>query len=133
MEQITKRTFFAEYANRRDKRNIRGAAIGAYLCAALSLGVGVLMQNYFIIVDVVLIVGLALGIQLAQSRVCAVLLLVYACINTILGLIGTGQLSGWLLILVGIWAVSGTINLHKDYQSFLRNGSNLTEHIDQGK
>lgn len=133
MEQITKRTFFAEYANKRDKRNILGAAIGAYLCAALSLGVGVLMQNYFIIVDVVLIVGPALGIQLAQSRVCAVLLLVYACINTILGLIGTGQLSGWLLILVGVWAISGTVNFNKDYQSFLRNQSPLMENPGQDR
>ena len=123
MEPISKREFYARYANKRDKRNIWGAAILAYICAALSLLLGVVLQNYSVMLDVLLIVGLTLGMQLAKNRVCAVLLLVYSCINTIIVTIGSGQISGWLLIVAGIFAVIGTFNLHKDYQNFLQNSS----------
>ncbi len=95
----------------------------AYICAALSLLLGVVLQNYSVMLDVLLIVGLTLGMQLAKNRVCAVLLLVYSCINTIIVTIGSGQVSGWLLIVAGIFAVIGTFNLHKDYQNFLQNSS----------
>lgn len=123
MEPISKREFYTRYANKRDKRNIWGAAILAYICAALSLLLGVVLQNYSVMLDVLLIVGLTLGMQLAKNRVCAVLLLVYSCINTIIVTIGSGQVSGWLLIVAGIFAVIGTFNLHKDYQNFLQNSS----------
>lgn len=119
MEGISKRAFYAKYANRRDKGNIRIAAILAYVCAAISLAAGLLIQNYFIVIDVALIVGFALGVQIAKSRVCAVLLLVYACISTILTLISTGQITGWWLIIVGVLAVMGTFRFHKDYQKYL--------------
>ena len=91
----------------------------AYVCAAISLVAGLLIQNYLIVIDVALIVGFALGIQIAKSRACAVLLLVYSCISTILTLISTGQIAGWWLIVVGVWAVMGTFNFHKDYQKYL--------------
>ena len=119
MEQISKKEYYEQYANQRDKRNIRWAAILAYVCAAISLALGILLKNYSILIDVVLIVGLALGVQIAKSRVCAVLLLVYSSINTLFSLISTGQVAGWWLIVVGIWAVVGTFNFHKDYQKYL--------------
>lgn len=68
MEEISKKEFYAKYANKRDKGNIRWAAILAYICAAISLAAGLLIQNYFIVIDVALIVGFALGIQIAKSR-----------------------------------------------------------------
>ena len=41
MEQISKREYYAKYANKRDKGNIRYAAIMAYVCAAISLAPGI--------------------------------------------------------------------------------------------
>lgn len=127
MEKITKREFSARYANKRDRRNVRTAAIVSYVCAALILVMGLILQDYFMLLDVVLVVGLALGVHLAKSRTCAVVLLVYACISGILTTVSTGQLSGWLLILAGIWAVIGTFNFHKDYLAFLQNGQEETD------
>ena len=118
MEEISKKEFYAKYANKRDKGNIRWAAILSYVCAAISLAAGLLMQNYLIVIDVALVVGLALGIQIAKSRACAVLLLVYSCINTIIMSISYKRVSGWWLIFVGIWAVMGTFNFHKDYRKY---------------
>ena len=120
MEQISKKEYYAKYANKRDKGNIRYAAIMAYVCAAISLALGIYIKNYLIVIDVALIVGLALGVQIAKSRVCAILLLIYGCISTILTTISTGRVSGWWLIIVGVWAVIGTFNFQKDYQKYLQ-------------
>lgn len=119
MEPMSKNEFYKKCANKRDQKNIRWAAILAYVCAAASLALGMLMGNYSILIDVALIVGFALGVQFARSRVCAVLLLVYACFSTILTLISIGQLTGWWLIVDGIWAIIGTFHFHKDYQKYL--------------
>lgn len=129
MEQLTKKEFFAQYAGKKEKTNITSAAGLAYVCAAISLGLGIYLHNYAVLIDVALIVGLALGIQRAQSRVCAVVLLVYGCINTVLMTLDTGRLSGWWLIFVGIWAVRGIFRLHRDYHSFLQDGT-LPQHTE---
>lgn len=119
MEQLSKKQFYAQCASKKDKGNIRAAAILGYICAGATLLLGVLMQNYFIIIDVAIILGLSLGIHLAQNRVCAVLLLIYSLINVIFSLLATGQISGWWLIIVGVCGIIGTFDLHKNYQNYL--------------
>ena len=119
MEQISKREFYAKYAHKQDKMYIRSAAILAYVCAAITLAVGLLLENYFILIDVAIIVGMALGVQIAKSRVCAVILLIYSCVSMIITLVITGKVTGWWLICVGICAVLGTFHVHKDYQRYL--------------
>lgn len=114
-----KKQFYAQCASKKDKGNIRAAAILGYICAGATLLLGVLMQNYFIIIDVAIILGLSLGIHLAQNRVCAVLLLIYSLINVIFSLLATGQISGWWLIIVGVCGIIGTFDLHKNYQNYL--------------
>ena len=115
MEQLSKKQFYAQCASKKDKGNIRAAAILGYICAGATLLLGVLMQNYFIIIDVAIILGLSLGIHLAQNRVCAVLLLIYSLINVIFSLLATGQISGWWLIIVGVCGIIGTFDFHKNY------------------
>lgn len=119
MEQLSKKQFYAQCASKKDKGNIRAAAILGYICAGATLLLGVLMQNYFIIIDVAIILGLSLGIHLAQNRVCAVLLLIYSLINVIFSLLATGQISGWWLIIVGVCGIIGTFDFHKNYQNYL--------------
>lgn len=126
MERISKKEYYAKYANKQDKLNIQMAAILTYICGGISLISGLFAQNYYMIIDVVLIVGLALGLHIARSRVCAVLILIYSCLSSILALINTGRVTGWWLILVGVWAVRGTINFHKDYQRYLSETSSDT-------
>lgn len=77
------------------------------------------MQNYFIIIDVALILGFSLGVHIGKSRACAVLLLIYAIINLIISLITTGQITGWWLIIVGVCGIMGTFNFYKDYRNYL--------------
>lgn len=123
MEELKKKEFCEKYASKKNKDDIKGAAFLTYICAAISLGLGFFMHNYSVLVDVVLIVALALGVQIAKSRVCAVLILIYACINTIIMSISYGKMSGWWLILAGVYAVRATFKLHKEYQKFLQDGT----------
>lgn len=122
MERLSKRAFCAQYASKQDRANINGAGIVAYLCAAISLIFGLVQQNYGVIFDVVLVVGLGLGVHLAKSRVCSILLLIYGCINTLVYLLTTGRVGGWWLIIVGIYGIKATFHLHKEYQQFLADG-----------
>lgn len=123
MEELKKKEFCEKYAGKKNKDDIKGAAFLTYICAAISVGLGFFMHNYSVLVDVVLIVGLALGVQIAKSRACAVLILIYACINTVIMSISYGRVSGWWLILAGVWAVRATFKLHKEYQKFLQDGT----------
>lgn len=116
MEYLSKREFYKKYATKKDKSNIKSAAIFAYICAGVSLGLGLLQQNYSVIIDVALIAGLGLGIHLLRSRVCASLLLLYGFANSIFGLLSTGRIQGWWLILAGFMAVQATFHFHKAYR-----------------
>ena len=57
MEYLSKREFYKKYATKKDKSNIKSAAIFAYICAGVSLGLGLLQQNYSVIIDVALASG----------------------------------------------------------------------------
>ena len=122
VEIIEKKEFCKKYASKTHQKSIKSAAILSYICAAFFLVYG-LYTNISVLLDVVLVVGLALGIQFAKSRVCAVLLLIYVCSNAIIAFLSSGKIEGWLLIAAGIEAVRGTFGLHKEYRKFLKDGT----------
>ncbi len=122
VEVIEKKEFCKKYASKTHQKSIKSAAILSYICAAFFLVYG-LYTNISVLLDVVLVVGLALGIQFAKSRVCAVLLLIYVCSNAIIAFLSSGKIEGWLLIAAGIEAVRGTFGLHKEYRKFLKDGT----------
>ena len=117
--QISKREFYKTHASKSVRSNVRTGAILAYVVAGISLVAGILlMGNPFILVDVVIVVLLGLGVQLLQSRVCGILLLVYSIFSCLLTTIANGRVSGWWLIIAGICAVTSTFKLHKEYRAF---------------
>ena len=121
---LTKKEYLELPENIKLKKNIRSSAIICYVAALLSGAVGflVLDTGAFILLDVAILVGLGLGVHLKQSKVCSVLLLVYAVASCILNLISNGQASGWLIILAGVYAVSATFKLDKQWKEYARQG-----------
>ena len=77
-----------------------------------------LLVSPTMLLDVIVILVLGLLIQLKQSRVCAVLLLAYSLFNTVVSIVTTGSVGGWLLIIAGAYAVKSTFALEKEYQAF---------------
>ena len=100
---ITRKEYLKEYAGPEFKRHLKGAAILGYVCAGINAAFAVL--NPLAIVDALLILGLTLGMHLGRSKGCAIGLLVYSAISMVLGLITNGTISGWLILLVGIFGV----------------------------
>ncbi len=119
---MTKKEFLKQPECKKCAGNINGAAITLYICAGLSLVLNVLASNILGLLDVLVIVGLALGIHLAQSRVCAILVLAYAIYNTIYMIVATGKVGGYLIIIAAVYGVMATFQFQKAWKNYQQNG-----------
>ena len=98
------------------RKNINSCAIMGYVVAALSFGINYFMyQSLSGIFDAILIVVCSLLIQLLQSRVAAIVLMV------ILVLVQTGRLGGWWIAVVGVYAIIYTFKFQKAWKAY-KNG-----------
>lgn len=116
---LTKKEFYMHPNISYARSQIRSAGIICYVVAGISLvfsGIGA-------IIDVLLIVGLGLGIQLGKSRACAIILTVYGVINTIYMTIMTGSLSGWWSLLAGIYAIIYTFKYQSAWAEYQKTGN----------
>lgn len=105
--------------------SIRISAICLYVCAGIIFLSGVeafAWGDYWCLIDVAVLVGLGLGVQLKQSRVCAVLDCVYGGINLLLATVLNGYLSGWLVLLAAIFAAVATFRFRKAWEEYQRSG-----------
>ena len=87
-------------------KNITIAAIITYVIGAISLITNVILGgNIFGLLDVIIVIGLGVGVHVAKSRACAVVLLVYSVFNMIYMLLLAGMPGGWLILVCGIYAI----------------------------
>ncbi len=114
---ITKKEYYNKYAPASIKKAIRNAAIWCYVCGGLTVLSAVLM-NPLGIIDGLVFIGLGLGVHLGQSKACAIIALVLACLEVVLALALTGMLSGWLWIVAGICCIIAVNKLDKSYKQF---------------
>ena len=119
---MTKKDFLKQPECKKCAGNITGSAITLYICAGLTLVLNVIAGNILALLDILLIVGLALGIHLAQSRVCAILVLAYAIYNTVYMIITTGKVGGYLIIIAAVYAVMATFQFQKAWKNYQQNG-----------
>ena len=114
----TKKEFLKLPENKKIRKEINGAAIICYSCAAITLLVSLATGSFSSILDVVILIGLGLGIHLAKSRICAIILTVYGAINMIITTTANGSLAGWLPLAAGIFALVYTIKLSKAWKAY---------------
>ena len=115
----TKKEFMNLPENAALKKQLVTSAVFCYVCAAINLAIVLLTDSgYYPLIDVVLLVGLGLGIHLARSRVCAVILCAYGVINAVLGIAQDGKISGYLILLAGVYAVISTFRLDKQWKAY---------------
>lgn len=114
----TKKEFLQLPENKKLRSNIKWAGIISYICAGITLLTILASGNFLSIVDVLLLVGFGLGIHLAQSKVCAILLTIYAAINMIIMLVAMGTFGGWLVLLAGIFGIVYTVQLDKAWKAY---------------
>lgn len=115
----TKQEFLKLPENKKMKNEILTAAIISYVFAGINAVVQIGMQgNLVSIIDVLLLVGLGLGIQLKQSRVCAILLCVDGAYSFLVSLLAAGTPSGYLILIAGIFAIVYTFKLDKAWKQY---------------
>ncbi len=121
--QPTSKKEFLKHPNLSKTRNtLITSAVVLYLCSVLSLVVGLIAGNYSIFIDVLLMVGLGLGIQLAQSRVCAVIITIYSIINVLYTIIATGTFGGYLIVIGAICALISTFQFQSAWKKYKSTG-----------
>ena len=113
---MSRKEFVERYAQPSLKTSITSIAILCYVCAGLTFLVSCL-TNPFGIIDALLLAGLALGMHLAKSKVCAILILVLSIIEVIASLIVGAFPFLWLI--AGISAVVTFSKIDKQYKQFL--------------
>ncbi len=95
----TKKEFLNLPENKKVKSEIKTAGIICYICAGITLLASFATNTFPLsLLDVAILVGLGLGIHLAHSRVCAIILTIYAASSMIIGIIQTGRPSGYLVL-----------------------------------
>ena len=119
---LTKREFLKHPNMKQTASSMSAVAIALYICAGLSLVVGILCGNYGVILDVMLMVGFALGVHLGQSRVCAILVLIYSIANVIITIVVTGRRGGTWIVIASIGAVIATFRFHKAWNTYKQTG-----------
>lgn len=119
-KSVTKKEYIAKYAPANLKKNIRSAAIVCYVCVGISAVASLfLLDSPWMLIDVAIYLGLALGMHLGNSKLCAILLLIFSVIECIFSMIQFGSPSGWWLIIAAISAISTFNKLGKEYNKFL--------------
>ena len=113
------------------RKNINTCAIMGYVIAGLSLVLSfVYYQSASGILDAILIVVCSLLIQLLQSRVASIILMVYAVLNVVVVVIQTGRLGGWWIAVVGIYAIIYTFKFQKAWKEH-KNGDAVDINLPQ--
>ncbi|MDO5340416.1 MAG: zinc-ribbon domain-containing protein [Eubacteriales bacterium] len=104
-------------------KNITVAAIIAYVVGFISLITNVILGgNVFGLLDVIIVVGLGVGIHMAKSRACSIVLLVYSFVNMIYMIILAGMPGGWLIIVCGIYATIYTFKYQNAWERYQQTG-----------
>ena len=108
--RMTKKEF-NECANIKSiTKNITAAAIIAYVIGAITFIVNVVMA------------GLGLGIHLAKSRACAVIITAYSIINFIYVILLSGMPGGWLIIVCGVYSIIYTFKYQNAWNKYQQTG-----------
>lgn len=121
-QKLTKKEFLRHPNLKKTRSNVIASAVILYICAAFTAAMGYVGGNLFTLLDVILLLGLGLGIQLAQSRVCAIVVCIYAVYNVIVAVITTGTFGGWLILIAAIDAVTATFQFRKVWNEYQQTG-----------
>ena len=82
------------------------------------MAVGFYNGNFAIILDVIVLVGLGLWIQLGYSRVAAIIAAVYSVFSMIVTTISTGRISGYVVVIAAVCGVIYTFKAAKAFKQY---------------
>ena len=110
--------FLTRFAPEEVRKSLRSASILAYACAGISAVANLVLGYPLGLIDVAILLGLALGMHLGKSKICAILLLIAAVVEVAYTLAITGNFGGWLWILAGVSGVMAFAKADKMYKQY---------------
>lgn len=117
---LDKATFLKNFSQ--GKQQCVAAAIMGYIGAGvtfiLSFTNFLEFFSLYSLIDVIILVTLSLLIHLLRSRIASSLLLAYALYNFIFMLVVYGKVSGWLIIIAGVFAVIGSFKCVTEWKAY---------------
>lgn len=116
-QHIGRKEYINEYAPQSLKNDVRNVAIGCYVLVGLSAVLSIVI-NPVGIIESLLLLGLALGMHLGKSKVCAVLIFALSIAEVLIGII-VGVSVGYLWPIVGIFALVTFNKIDKQYLQFM--------------
>lgn len=119
---LSKKEFLHHPNMNKCRKNIKESAIALYVCSAITVILGFILGNYGVLIDVIIMLSLALGIHLAQSRVCAICILIYGIFNMIITAMENGRLGGYWILLAAIYSTKATFHFHKAWKNYRQSG-----------
>lgn len=119
---MSKKEFYKHPNMSKVRKEITACGIIWYVLAGINFLLQVVYMQYIPgLLDVVLMLGLGLGVHLAKSRVCAAILTAYAVINTVILIIaGTGN--GALILIAAIFSLIYTIKFQSAWKKYQKTG-----------
>ena len=111
---MTKKEYRKACTNPKYLKELKSAAIVGYILVGVEVVVA-LLANIWALADAVILLGLVLGMHLGKRKGCAIAILCYSIFNVVYFLLTTGQLSGWLWVIMGIYAMKAFSIADKEY------------------
>lgn len=116
-EFVSKSDYLKKYSSQEFRKGIKTAAIIAYsLCGVVAVTI---LLSPLAILDLVVYLGLTLGMHLAKNKICAYGILGYGILGCILGLILNGSFTGWGWIALGFYAIKLFNKEEKAYNAYM--------------
>ncbi len=121
---LSQSEFLKHPSMKKCKGSITSAAIVLYACAGITLLLNVILaQRLTAFLDIILLIGLGIGIQIGRSRICAVVATVYGVINVVVLFMMTGKISGWWILVAGIIGITSTFQYHSAWKRYQNTGA----------
>ena len=102
-------------------RSCTAAAIIGYFSACITLILaltGYMNVGALVLIDVAMILIPSLLVHILNSRIAAIIFLAYGIYNILIILITEGTLSGYLIVIAGVLAVTGAFTSAKEWREY---------------
>lgn len=112
-EFVSKKEFLQNHEDL--KKKVKTVAIVSYVLIGLNaLG---LFLNFFVIIDLAILLGCTLGVHLKKKKGCAIGILVYGIFSVIVGLLSSAGPTGWMWIVFAIIYLVQFNKAEKEYKA----------------
>lgn len=119
-KKMKRREFYNLPKNGEIKKKITQITTCLYIISACSIIMNRTAGIFIALLIAALFIGLGIGIGRFQSKVCAIILTVYSLLNTLVGIVLTGEPTSFVVLLASAMALKNVMEFDKAYNKYLQ-------------